>query len=69
VALNLVEIPKRISNLCDNWLSKPKDKIGALVIKLCLILLTSFFFATSGCIPGLYDRERGSKKWWSKEAS
>jgi hypothetical protein len=43
--------------------------IGALVIKLYLILLTSFFFAASGWIPGLFDRERGSKKWWSKEAS
>jgi hypothetical protein len=23
----------------------------------------------SGWIPGLFDRERGNKKWWSKEAS
>jgi hypothetical protein len=43
--------------------------IGALGIKLCLIPLTSFFFAASGWIPGLFDRERRSKKWWSKEAS
>lgn len=35
VALNLVEIPKSISNLCDNWLSKPKDKIANLILFSC----------------------------------
>jgi hypothetical protein len=35
VALNLVVIPKSISNLCDNWLSKPKDKIANLILFGC----------------------------------
>jgi hypothetical protein len=35
VALNLVEILKSISNLCDNWLSKPKDKIANMILFGC----------------------------------
>jgi hypothetical protein len=36
--------------------------IGALAIKLCLILLTLFFFVASGWIPGLFGREREGTK-------
>jgi hypothetical protein len=35
VALNLMVIPNSISNLCDNWLNKPKDKIVNLVLFGC----------------------------------
>jgi hypothetical protein len=38
-----------------------QEMIGALVIKLCLILLTLFFYVASGWIPGLFDRERRKK--------
>jgi hypothetical protein len=36
VALNLGEIPRSISNLCDGWLSKPKDKISNLILFGCV---------------------------------
>jgi hypothetical protein len=35
VALNLGEIPRCISNMCDGWLSKPKDKISNLLLFGC----------------------------------
>jgi hypothetical protein len=35
VSLNLMVTPNSISNLCDNWLSKPKDKIVNLVLFGC----------------------------------
>jgi hypothetical protein len=35
VALNLVVIPKSINDLCDGWLSKPKDKISNLLLFGC----------------------------------
>jgi hypothetical protein len=35
--------------------------IGALAKKICLILLTSFFSATFGWIPGLFIRKRRKK--------
>jgi hypothetical protein len=35
--------------------------IGVLAIKICLIPLTSFFFAASGWIPELFDRKRRKK--------
>jgi hypothetical protein len=38
VALNLVEIPRSISILCDKWLSKPKDKIANLILFGCGVL-------------------------------
>jgi hypothetical protein len=40
------------------------EMIGALEINICLILLTSFFFAASGWTPRLLVRKRRSKKWW-----
>jgi hypothetical protein len=39
-----------------------QEMIGASVTKLCLILLTSFFFVASSWIPGLFGREREGKK-------
>jgi hypothetical protein len=35
VALNLVAIPKSISDLCYGWLSKPNDKISNLLLFGC----------------------------------
>jgi hypothetical protein len=37
------------------------EMIGALAKKICLILLTSFFSATFGWIPGLFIRKRRKK--------
>jgi hypothetical protein len=42
VALNLVEIPRSISNLCDKWLSKPKDKIANLLLFGCGAVFRQF---------------------------
>jgi hypothetical protein len=91
VALNLVEIPRSISNLCDSWLSKPKDKISNLLLFGCGAVFWAIWRTRNDWCFGnkimldpsnviflccfwldswaIRQRERGNKKWWSKEAS